>query len=202
MVVSVLLAIDPASHGCGCALFRDGRLVAAEYVRGAKSGSGPRECAQAAYAVSTWLDVLYRRDTFGLRANDFEPAILVMEFPQVYSRGANKTKGDPNTCVLPLVAVDAALATVFSKAEVHVYQPHAWKQGTSKPEHKDIGKVEYVIIPRVKVRLLPEELAVTSWPGPEDSKADHERSFDVADAIGVGLHHLGRFERHRVYARE
>ena len=180
----IVLSIDPAIHGCGCALWYDGKLVAAGYARNTvKDADIVGRCVGSAKAVLSWC---YNASAL--------PDMLVVELPQVYSRGANKTKGDPNKCVLPLAMVDAAIAASFSAVDVTSYQPSAWKGNTHKPER--VADSEYVILHRVKKRLTPEELAEVDWTG------SVERSWDVADAIGVGLFYLGKFDRIRKYARE
>jgi hypothetical protein len=190
----IVFAIDPATHGCGCALFRNGALISANYARNSvKDGDVVHQCAGSALAAHDWLHSEANRLML------IDPLQLVVELPQVYARGANKTRGDPNKCVLPLAMVNAALAALLSDVEVHSYQPHAWKGGTSKPKRAYDGQgreVPYVIKERVKERLTPGELVEVEWTG------SVERSWDVADAIGIALHHIGRFGRARTYARE
>lgn len=180
--MTVLLSIDPGTRVCGAALWRDGRLVAAGLVKNpVKEGSGPRECARMAGAVGDWVK---------------EHCVLVnqlaIEFPQIYPRGDTRTKGDPND-LLPLAAVDGALASMFWTAEVLSGVPHEWKGGIQKP--KTTGE-PYPIRNRVEARLRPEELARVNWT------KNVRHSWDVTDAIGIGLFHIGRFERKRVYAVE
>jgi Holliday junction resolvasome RuvABC endonuclease subunit len=188
----LLLSIDPALHGCGCALWDSGTLKAAGYAASAIGRSTDVEtvarAVQSAFAAHQWAMKI------GPHCYDQ----LVFELPQIYQRGANKSKGDPNKNVLPLAMVGAALA-MQSFAQVSTYQPHTWKGTTQKPksvrEEVVEGKV-YVIKTRVKERLLDVEKAVVDWTG------SVEHSWDVADAIAIGLHHLDRFERKRVFARE
>jgi len=191
----IILSVDPALHGCGLALWREGVLIAAGYAPNkTKDKNIVYRCAASAKEAANWLESksgLRRATEYGLFLEQ-----LVLELPQVYARGAGKTKGDPNKNVLPLAMVDAALAALLSSSvEVFSFQPHAWKGSTSKPENAS-GAVEYVIVGRIKARLTADELRVIDWT----KSVSH--SWDVADAIGVGLHHLGRFERHRVLARE
>lgn len=175
------LSIDPALHGCGCAFFdNDGVLKAAAYVQ----NDCPTEkdivtrCTRAARLVQNWAG---------------SPDELVVELPQIYQRGANKTKGDPNKNVLPLAMINAALAAFLSTAWVYSYQPHVWKGSTQKP---DTVKEKYVIHARVMERLSSEEQSVISWP------KSIERGWDVVDAVAIGMFHLGRFQRKRVFARD
>jgi len=187
------LSIDPATHGTACTLWRETRLVAAGYAPNkCKDDNIVRRCAASAHAAFDWL----------IREGGEAAAILdvlIVELPQIYMRGANKTKGDPNQNVLPLAMVDAALAALFSTTAVFSYQPHSWKGTTQKPEkaYDSQGReIPYIIKERVKDRLTPEELAAVNWT------KSVQHSWDVADSIGVGMHHFGRFERVRVFARE
>jgi hypothetical protein len=188
----ISLSIDPATHGTAGTLWSDTRLIAAGYVQNkCKDDNIVRRCAASALAVLAWEPVL--------RVSASAIELLIVELPQIYMRGANKSKGDPNKNVLPLAMVDAALAALFPDAEVYSYQPHAWKGTTQKPEkaYDSQGReVPYIIKDRVKAILSAAELAVIDWT----KSVSH--SWDVADAIGVGMHHLGRFERIRTFPRE
>ena len=178
--MSTILSIDPGIRGVGVAVWRHGRLHAAAWVQNpCSTGSGPREAAEAARAVHVHCG-LARLDT------------LVLEYPQIYSRGGGRTKGDPND-LLPLAAVDGALAALFPEAAVVYFTPSVWKGQVDKP--KSVHE-EYAIERRVRERLDESELLRIVWPG------NKKHRWDVVDALGVGLHHLGRFERKRVFARE
>ena len=180
----IMLSIDPALHGAGIAVWRDGELFAAEYVpNDSDSINTMQRCVDLAEEVDARLYAL-----------NIKPVdLFVCEIPQIYPRGANKTKGDPNKIVIPLAMVNAAVAARLV-VQVVTYQPHSWKGTTSKPKNTKSG--EYVITTRVKSRLSEKELQAVDWT----KSVSH--SWDVADAIGVGLVHLGRFERIRVFARE
>lgn len=211
----ITLSVDPATHGCGLALWQGSALHAAGYAANSSEASGLRQAARSAAMALEWARPKLRvpcvlckgtgehhvpwGDGYcpscgasGLKDGEWIVA-LVVELPQIYQRGANKSKGDPNKNVLPLVMVDAALAALLPSAAVSEYQPHAWKGGTQKP--KRVGE-PYVIHDRVLSRLLPEEVARVEWP------KSKERCWDVDDAVAVGLHHLGRFEAFKRFARE
>lgn len=182
--MSTLLSTDPSIRGTAGAVFRDGKLLAAAYVESpAKEGRGPRECATAAY-------FLYRWARFQLCNED--PQELVCEMPQIYTMGDNKTKGDPNL-LLCLAGINASLATLFVDAKVSHYTPHTWKQNTHKPKR---ASEPYVIETRLRGRLNVDESSRVDWPGSAKCR------WDVADAASIGLFHLGRFERHRNFARD
>lgn len=216
----ITLSVDPATHGCGLALWRGGELVAAGYAPNTTEGTGVASTVAAAQVAVVWANSLEHRksvapctpcnttgDLFvpygdgacpycggtGTSVGRLPVDQLVVELPQVYQRGANKSKGDPNKNVLPLAMVDAALAALLPDARVSEYQPHAWKGGTQKPKR---ASEDYVIHNRVVSRLLPEEAARVAWP------KSKERCWDVDDAVAVGLHHMGRFEAYKRFARE
>lgn len=188
--MEMLLSIDPGIRGVGAAMFGDGKLLVATYVRNpAREGGGPRECAVLAHAVVAWAEE--HRFRFSGDIGLF-PRVskLVLEHPQTY--GGRASKGDSNS-LFPLAGVDAALAALFFDAETSFYVPHDWKQGVEKPEDT---KHDYIIEKRVRVRLSEVELTKIEWP------RNVRHTWDVTDAIGIGLKALNRFERHRVYARE
>lgn len=178
----MMLSIDPGIRGVGAALWDGRALVRAEYVKNPfVIGNGPRESAAVAYAVHAWA---MRNKVVGVTK-------IVLEYPQIYQREGGKTKGDPNH-LLCLAAIDGAIAAVFTHADIEYFRPADWKGNTCKPENDE----EYVITGRVKGRLDALECESVVWP------TSKKLTYDVADAIGVGLHSLGRFERKRVYARE
>lgn len=181
----VLLSIDPGLRGCGAALFLDGKLLRAEYVKNAASEDldGPRAWALMAASVLKWATAM-------LVASSNAINYLAVEIPQTYSGRAKK--GDAND-LLPLAGVDAALAALLPHAEVDYKVPHGWKGGIEKPKR---AAGEYIIMERVKARLTVNESAAVVWP------KNKRHGWDVADGIGVGLAALGRFERKRVYAVE
>lgn len=177
----ILLSIDPGLRGCGCALFDDGVLRAAAYVRGEGVPEDTLMLARAtALGVECWIDER-------LPGWDESEAVnrLVLELPQTY--GGRAAKGDAND-LLGLAAVDGAVAALFPLASVRTVLPHAWKGGVPKPKS---ARAKYVVQERVVTRLSAEEQERVVWPKAERLK------WDVADAIGVGLHDLGRFDRKR-----
>jgi len=157
------------------------RLIAAAYVPNPeKSGGGPHESAQMARAILSWA--------MAKAGEGISEAAL--EYPRTYSGRASR--GDAND-LFPLAAVDGALAALLAFSKVKHYTPSEWKGGTQKP---DSTKEPYVVEAKVRMRLSPEELSCIEWPG------NVKHGYDIVDSVGIGLHHLGRFERLRVYARE
>lgn len=193
----ITLGIDPATHGTAASLFFDHKLVAAGYAPNpVKDGDPARRAASSALAAFK----LWEKWDHELRHDSYiqQPHNLVMELPPIYQPGKGN-KGDQNDIVVPLAMVDGALAALFPNSTTHCYKPSAWKGQTTKPKNvaEEVvdGKI-YVIKARVADRLTPEERARVDWT------ASVEHSWDVADAIGVGMHHLGRFARKRAFARE
>ena len=190
--MSRLLAIDPGTRGCGCAFFVNGSLCVATYVPNTtKKGSGPGECAAMAYAVLNWCDKW---------ANNVNVVdVLALEIPQIYSRAGGKSKGDPNN-IMPLYGVVSAIAALHETATVEWERPRGWKGNTAKP---DSAKAKYVIKERVIERLSACERDLVAWPSlNKNTDVARKQDWDVADAIGIAMHTLGRFERARAFARE
>ena len=176
----ITLSIDPGIRGCGCALWDSGKLVAAAYVKNSDEVCAvPRQCANMADKIAVW--------TLGI----VHPAMqLVLEWPQTY--GGRSSRGDAND-LFPLAGIDGALAAIFPAANITHYVPHAWKGSLEKPSKTS---EPYSVESRVRDRLSTEEAANVKWP------TNVKLSWDVTDAIGVGLKFHGRFERKRVFHRE
>jgi hypothetical protein len=173
--VSVLLSIDPGVRGCGCALFRDGKLVAAAYVKNsAKKGNSPFECVGMAIEVKSWTSIYVDSSREALDR-------LVLEFPQTY--GGRAAKGDAND-LFPLAAIDGAIVALFPRADVTSYFPREWKSNMD-PD---------ALIARVKGRLTPEEHVRVELPAPS-------LQHNVWDGVGVGLCFLGRLAPKKIFAR-
>lgn len=170
----IYLSVDPGIRGCGCAIFVDGELRAAAYVRNPdKTGAGPGECQAMAQAIRDWF----------VACSNYVLNILVLEWPQTY--GGRAKRGDAND-LFPLAGVDAALAANFPAANVTHYLPREWK-GTVDPD---------VMIERIQGRLAPHELLRVELPSAKS--LEH----NVWDAVGIGLKYLGRLERQRKFSRE
>lgn len=171
-----LLAVDPGLRCCGAALFKDGALVACDWVRGQNTGQDyARACASMARRVTEWSGPV---------------SAVAAEWPQVYAQG--KRGGDPND-LLPLAGVLGAVAAEIAGAEFRCYLPRQWK-GTL-PKRTDEERVMFKA--RVLARLSDEELRATRAV----SAAGHAWQHNVWDAVGIGLHHLGRFGAARVFPR-
>lgn len=130
---------------------------------------------------------------------------LALEWPQVYGGGRAGGRKDPND-LFPLAAFDAVLALYFPAAKVTLYTPHEWKGSIHKtPTYRKI--VDRLALEEREVfedfnafssALTKAEFETVRMAKPVDPK--HLAS-NTCDAVGIGLKHLGRFERHRVIAR-
>lgn len=156
-----IFAIDPGIVRSGIAVFEDGRLARAA---SPKNSLGPREpvlerarCMAAQLILAAQVDVT--RDD-----------VVLVEWPQVYQRGASRTKGDPND-LLPLAAVAGAVAALVPVATIEVVSPARWKGQVPKS----------VMVERVKTRLSRAEIAFAA-----------DISADGWDAVGIGLWKVGR----------
>lgn len=173
MTLLPLLTLDPGLNGCGLAFFDDGALKGARYVPNI-AGVKLHRNERVASMVRQLRDA---------RLLAHWPAfVVVTECPQIYSAG--KGKGNPND-LIPLAQIGAAFAWDVIGAEWVEFLPREWK-GTLDPD---------VLIERIKSRLTVEEKAhVESF---KRGGLDH----NIWDAVGIGLHHLGRLAPRRIYAR-
>lgn len=187
----MILAIDPGIRGCGVALFDPtGELAWARYVRNTvKQGDDPEALLGMAHAVCT---ALAARVTLASQIKT-----LIVEWPQVYRIGLQK--GDPND-LLSLAGVDGALCAMFPHATLKRYKPAEWKNqippnvcamrivnALREPERRRFDRFDLFLAALLRARASDTEIGGT----------DH----NTADAIGIGLKHLGRFERERVIHR-
>lgn len=184
MFNSYLISIDPGIRGCGAALWRDEVLAASEYVRNTESsGAGPKECSRMAIAIEHWVMCI-------IKSGSVACLTLALEWPRVY--GGRASRGDAND-LFPLAGVQSALSTIFQNAVVAYYLPHEWKGSVRKPK---TSSETYAIKTKVEDRLAEMERSVVIWP------VSTKLKMDVADALGIGLHHLKRFERKRIIHRQ
>lgn len=174
--MSDLLAIDPSIRSPGAAVFRDGMLVAAARIAfpiNVNLGKLAR-CVAAADAITGWVVSLGAK-----------PDILVCEYPQIYSEG--KGKGNPND-LIHMAGVNGCLASTFLIAsyqrktttsfQVLSYLPAEWIGQLPKSTRGSAGAS-----PRGK-RIL-SRLTI-------DERSVLPDQHDAFDAVGIGLHALGR----------
>ena len=105
------------------------------------------------------------------------PTLAIYEWPQVYEN----SPANPNDLV-GLAAVGAAFATASRAGEQLTVLPREWK-----------GSIDGdTMVERIKARLTPVEQALLPT-----GRLAH----NAIDAVGIGLHHLGRLNRKRVIHR-
>lgn len=163
-----LLAIDPGIRGCGCAFFDGGRLTKAAYVKNPMKEGNTAAAARAMAGAVLELFVPY-----GAVVN-----AIALEWPRIYASRirAGATKADPND-LLGLAAVDAAIAMLLRYAHVDCFAPSDWKGQLPKAAAET----------RIRGRLSEAELAVL-----DAADAPPSLLHNVVDAVGIGLHRLGR----------
>jgi len=173
-----LLATDPGIRGTSAALFRDKQLMRCAYIENPRrTGNRAAECAAVARYVALWSRLA--------PGDDVE---LAVEWPRVYDsairQGAKSVSGkDPND-LLPLAGIDAALAALFPGATTTSYAPSEWKGQMPKE----------VCHARLRKRLDASELAALDS---DLDKVAPSLRHNVLDAVGIGLHHLGRLAPRR-----
>lgn len=178
--MSDLLALDPGIVSPGAALFRGGTLIAAARIKYAPTMTlnDAQRCIEAADHVMAW----------GHKVGA-QPSVLAFEWPQVYGEG--KGKGNPNQ-LLPMVGVNLSVATAYMIAaytrkltfEIRSYTPAEW-----------IGQLPKTT--RGKASSSPRATRILSRLD-VDERAAVPDQHDAIDAVGIGLHALGRLGVRRV----
>ena len=105
-----LLSVDPGLRGCGCALWKNSKLIAATYVSPIKQLTLQDAVDAMAFAVSDSLGATLIQK-------------LVIEFPQTY--GGRAAKGDAND-LLAIATVVGALQIALGVPTTYV-RPREWK---------------------------------------------------------------------------
>lgn len=168
------VAIDPGLRGCGFAVFEieSRELVSASYVKNPTAGDD----FEAARSMALSLHIAYATIKPAMPA----PAMLWGECPRSYSAG--KQKGDQND-LIHLAGFMYAIAHQFSGGSTLLtrYYPREWK-GTIDADQ---------MLDRIIERLSGDENARVRKAG--------ALTHNVIDAVGIGLHALGRLAPKRVF---
>ena len=175
------LAVDPGIRGCGCALFDDATLTKAAYVANPiRYGNDPWASAACAEAVSQWVGDV---DT------------LLVEYPKVYPQA--QQKGDQND-LFALAAIDAVLAYLYPAGKW--FYPRDWK-GTANADMMTcrIAGCAFVKCGGVHTPSLPGRLTVRELNC--IVRGSESLLHNTIDAIGLGLHHVGRLAPKKVIHR-
>lgn len=183
MVSRVIGTLDPGIRDCGIALLHGQNVQWGKLVRNpVREGNDYAACRSMALAVFV---IFPRLDE------------LVIEFPRIYTAGKQVKRDsegrarstDPND-LLPLVGVGAALAALMPDTRVITRYPDEWKG--------QMGKIPMNI--RAMGRLSADERKLVEAKDPDPAKP-HDKGHNVWDAVGIGLHHVGRLDRVRIYPR-
>lgn len=167
----MLLAIDPSVRSPGVALF-DTRTNLLVLAARVKVPKSPFPMMAAARAIHFWLNA---RTVFQ----------LVFEMPQIYR--ASKSKGDPNDLIsLAGVAMAVAGLCDLSPSEISAPTPAEWIGNIPKFTTGDVKSSPRA--QRILSRLSPDELQAVP------------NQHDAIDAVGLGLHRLGRLEPRRAFS--
>ncbi|TQF12496.1 hypothetical protein FJV41_28865 [Myxococcus llanfairpwllgwyngyllgogerychwyrndrobwllllantysiliogogogochensis] len=179
-----LVALDPGLRECGVALFNldTGELLAAGMpTNPERQARGLAAWACMAGAVAEFLSSFLEP----LRASGAAVSVTVAsECPQVYTAG--KSKGDPND-LIELAGVVGRVAGALGATSERSYLPREWK-GTLDAD---------VMVERIKARLgeRPHEHLRVQLPRAQD------KHHNVWDAVGIGLHFVGRLAPRKVFPR-
>jgi len=163
--VSTLLSVDPGLRGVGIALWSNGQLVRAAYVRGndRQDASFADAVDEMLTAVACWTAVLaYPVDR------------LVIERQRVY--GGRAARGDASDLIDVAVVVGAIVGRL--SVPTRIVLPQEW--GCAEKS---------VNMERVKRDLSPAELTRVELPGSR-GRVNKKLSENVWDAAAIGLAEL------------
>ncbi len=151
-----MITIDPNLRGCGVALWQNGLLVRAMYVKGPAKGRGYAVAEELAYHVE-------------LAVKDFDISLIVCEYPRFY--GSTHDKGDPND-LIDVAVVGAAVSTKLDSLCSHIEHvfPSDWKGNVKKQ----------IMLERIWSKLSDAEKAVVQ----KTNKSDTEDILDAV-GIGL-----------------
>lgn len=177
-----ILTLDPAAGGTSAiARWSAGALAEVKLVRGVRAMLGESPGSRCHRTVAQ-----IREELVSWRQRQVAVDILVWEWPHVYQR--ERSHADPAD-LLALAAVGGAVAAVAESLwpglVVKTVEPGEWsgqvpKNKTGDPWASPRGR-------RIHERLTATERALVP------------RSHDALDAVGIGLHALGRFAPRRVF---
>lgn len=159
----VTFAFDPAIRCTGWAVFYDEDLV--DHGMAFTKSTSPME-----ERIDQIVNALVPNCPY-------DPTDLAIEFPMVYGR---PPKGTNSNDLIAVAAVAGAILRTFNwvTERTKIYcPPRQWK-GTIKKE---------VMIERIKKLMTEEELESFSA-----KKYSETYAHNVLDAIGIGMHYLGR----------
>ena len=177
--MTVLIAIDPSTTCTGLAVFRNRVLVETWATKLPKDA--PDDPAEAARAM-VWM-------VASALGSPRDVSHVVIEWPEVY-RGSSVDAND----LFVVAAVGLGIATHCMESTLTKYKPKEWTGQIPKTTDGKLRKRDLFTNARAKrviARLDEAELRVF-----------HQiETYDELDAVGIGLHAIGRgiIQRHRVY---
>lgn len=188
--MSLLLAIDPGVTCPGAALFDidTKELVGARFFVGGGFKNDLARIVNLSFQVAKWapMDVTH----------------AVFEWPQIYGGRRSGGRKDPND-MLPLAAFNGAMAvTLWGHTDISapytVFTPHKWKGSKEKnpTARMVLSRLTYLEHEKIDdINAFEKALAASG-----NKECEHP-TMNAVDAVGIGLHHLGRLERKRVITR-
>lgn len=202
-----LLAIDPSINSSGVALFSAGVLVGAKHVviddlldeclacRGGRKKGKCTTCRSTGM-VSIPEDRAMRILRMARKIRGWiwdrkvSPRTIALEWPQIYRGSATDPNDLPGLAGVGMAVVGLIADSVDHAVQVVSYLPREWIGQVPKSKLKN-GAATSVRANRIAERLSLEERL----------EMHRHTSHDVIDAIGIGLHCLGRLAPTRVFAR-
>lgn len=190
--MSVLLAIDPGVTCPGAAVFdlETKRLVAARYFKGEGFKDDLSHVVDLALEITLWSPYV-------------RVAHVAFEWPQIYGGRRSGGGKDPND-MLALAAFNGALAAALwhhtsIEQPFTIYRAHEWKGSKKKnPTARMVIERLHEDDETPNVEEIAEFIAALEKAGEKECK---HPTMNALDAVGIGLHHLGRLARRRVIAR-
>lgn len=158
------LCVDPGLHACGCAVFIDRQLFRAKLIGcGFKLKNSPAGWRAMGEAVWQWAGAM------GI------DRVVVERMAARFGDAPSRT-----LALHGLTGVTGAIcAHVIGDLECAGYFPQEWEGSLKRDGEFD------PVVERIQSRLSPEELARVELPAAS-------LAHNVWDAIGLGLHDLGR----------
>jgi hypothetical protein len=198
----ITLAVDPSINSIGAAIFAGREMTAVGRIlvpTAQRQGCHGLRAELAAAQAIAWVGAQ-------LASTGVMPDLVVYEWPQVYDdeKTGNKDRND-----LPgLAAVGAAIVAHLREQAwrrqrevlVQTYYPAEWAHQTKKTIGERVDGKWRTRKPRVAETWLT---ARAKWIA--KALTERERALAVAanhdavDAVGIGLHHVGRLNELRVF---
>lgn len=169
-----LVSIDPGVRSCGVALWgHDDQLISA----GLAWSVYPLE-----EGANAWVAMVIGVERWIYTVPSTLPVEIAIEFPRIYP--AAHQKGDQNDLLELAAVVGGIVARLGLCGTRERVYPRDWK-GTIDADD---------MITRVQQRITPAEYGRVELPA---KSLQH----NVWDAVGIGLHRLGRLAPRRIYPR-